>query len=85
MKTVFRHVDLNGDGTLAYNEFCQLSEENRIDLCPYNGSALTSNSFSVSESSHGHKPKTASISKRFQQFKIKKPKSKTIHLPSKID
>jgi len=35
VRKVFKHIDVNNDGKIGFNQFVQLSEENRIDLNPY--------------------------------------------------
>ena len=82
VRRVFRHMDINGDGQINFNEFCQLSEENRLDLSPY-ATATPVHVQSVSSCSYSVSSKDPIVSKRLQLFK--KRKSKMISLPCSSD
>ena len=63
-------MDQNNDGSVSFNEFRQLSAENRIDLNPYSATDSTASVSGMRLQSRGSSQKEI-ISKRLKDFKQK--------------
>ncbi len=54
VREVFNYIDIDGDGYLMYNDFCELCEEKRRQIDPFEGGGPARNPSSQSSAFSPH-------------------------------